>query len=77
MGMIYGMLALLFALIIGLYILVLNYRSDISLLKNMFEVNNDYLREFEKHWTMAIDLCEKVCNLNEQLINRDGKEDQV
>lgn len=75
--MIYGMLALLFALIIGLYILVLMHRSDVSLLKDMFKSNNDYLMEFEKHWLMAIDLCEKVCNINDQLINRDGKEDQV
>lgn len=74
MGMIYGLLALLFALVIGLFILVLKYRSDVAFLKRMFEINNNYVKECEENWRAAIGLCRKVCERNEELLNREGKE---
>lgn len=77
MGIIYGLLALLFALVIGLYILVLKYRSDVGFLKSMYKINNDYVKECEENWRAAIGLCRKVCEHNEELLNREDKEDHV
>lgn len=70
MGIVYGLLALLFALVIGLCILVVKYRSD-------YKINNDYVKECEENWSAAIGLCRKVCERNEELVNQYGKEDHV
>ena len=70
MGIIYGMLAILFALVIALFILVLKYRSDVGFLKDMFEVNNGYVKECAEDWSMAIKLCRDVCERNEELCKK-------
>lgn len=68
METVYGLLGILFALVIALLILVLKYRSDVSFLKNMFKINNDYVKEYENDWKRSIKLCEDVCKTNGDLI---------
>lgn len=75
MGMIYGMLALMFALMFVLYILVIKCMIDFSLIKDLYKINNDYVKQYEKDWTDTINLCHKICDLNEELIDRECKED--
>lgn len=75
MGIIYGLISILFALVIGLLILVLKCRSDISFAKDMFKINNDYVKECEEKWTRAIKLCDDVCKLNERLLNQIREEE--
>ena len=75
MGMIYGMLALLFALVFVLYILVIKCMIDFSIIKDLYKINNEYVKQYSKDWTDAINLCHKICNLNEELIDREDKKE--
>ena len=75
--MIYGLLVFLFVLVIGLYILVLKYRSDVNFFKDMCKINNDYVKECKESWYEAIGLCRKVCEFNEELLNRDRKSEDI
>ena len=75
MGVVYGLLAILFALVIALFILVLKYRCDVAFMKEMYRINNDYVKSCDKNWLRAIKLCEDVCNLNGKLLNQQDKED--
>ena len=68
MGTIYGLLGILFGLVFALLILVLKYRSDVSFLKDMFKINNDYVKECDHKWDKAIKLCEDVCKTNGELL---------
>ena len=78
MGVVYGLLSLLFSLVLALLILVLNYRSDVSFLKDMFEINNDYVKSCEHKWDDAIKLCKDVCKTNEDLLKYcDGLETRM
>lgn len=68
MGTVYGLLGILFGLVLALLILVLKYRSDVSFLKDMFKINNEYVEECEEKWNRAIKLCEDVCKTNGDLL---------
>ena len=65
---VYGLLGILFALVLALLILVLKYRSDVSFLKDMYAVNNDYVKECDKKWDDTIKLCNDVCRTNGDLL---------
>lgn len=75
--MIYLLIAILFVLVSGLCILVLKYRSDVSFLKDMFKINNDYVKENAQHWDHAIELCERVCKLNGEMLESMDARDRV
>ena len=70
MGTVYGLLGILFGLVLTLLILVIKYRNDVAFLKDMFKINNDYVKECEKDWSMAIGMCRKVCERNEELYTK-------
>lgn len=73
MGIVYGLLAILFALVIALLILVLKYRSDVGFFKDMFKINNDYVKSCDLRWDEAIKLCYKICDYNDELRNRQSQ----
>jgi hypothetical protein len=77
MGTVYGLLGILFALVMGLLILVLKYRSDVAFLKDMFKINNDYVKECEHNWAEAIKLCKDVCETNGHLLELCREDERV
>ena len=72
MSTVYGLLGILFALVIRLIILVIKYRCDVDFLVDMFKVNNGYVKDCEKSWSEAIKLCKDVCRSNEDILRRYG-----
>ena len=75
MGTVYGLLGILFALVIALLILVLKYRSDVGFLKDMFKINNDYVKDCAKDWHDALKLCEELCEFNRKLIDMSSNQE--
>lgn len=67
MGTVYGLIGILFGLVLGLLVLIIKFRSDVSFLKDMFKINNEYVKECEHDWADAIKLCKDVCRTNEDL----------